>query len=178
MTTRIPANLTLPTLVVTAIGLAGCSSSSISSTRAAAPVHAVNTVALAPSGGIMADAVGIELFNHGFQVFDTAQTSNLFVRLDLSEVEVARPAGLRALVAEGIDAYIAVRSVAGAGNQPQSASVRVNSTHNGAMLAGLTWENGWGGMAGSIADRTMRSDLSEAADEIAEELAERLRPSE
>jgi hypothetical protein len=51
----------------------------------------------------------------------------------------------------------------------------MNSTHNGQVLAGVTWQNGYGGAAGSPADRVMRKGLSEAAAEIATALAERVK---
>ena len=106
--------------------------------------------------------------------FDTSQTSSLLIRLNLEEMEVVRPENLARLRTEGIDAYLVCRSAAGRDGLPQSASVRINSTHTGAILSGLSWQNGWGGQAGSIADRTMRKDLSEAASEIARELTARL----
>jgi hypothetical protein len=51
----------------------------------------------------------------------------------------------------------------------------MTSTQTGEVLAGVTWQNGWGGMAGSISDRVMRKGLSEAASEISAALAERMR---
>ena len=114
------------------------------------------------------------IFNQGFSVYDTAQTSSLLVRLGISEVEVTLPQHLDALRSEGIDAYISARSASGDDGLPQSASVRINSTHTGAIIAGISWQNGWGGQSGSMADRTMRKDLTEAAEEIAEEIAKRL----
>ncbi len=51
----------------------------------------------------------------------------------------------------------------------------MTATEGGRVLAGVTWQNGWGGMGGSIADRTMRQDLSEAASNIAHALSERVR---
>jgi hypothetical protein len=68
-----------------------------------------------------------------------------------------------------------VRAAGGYDDQPQSATARVNSTHNGRVLAGASWQNGWGGRAGSIADRTMRRGLAQAAREIADALVPRLR---
>ena len=68
-----------------------------------------------------------------------------------------------------------MRGAASYDGRPQSASVRVNSTYDGTIIAGLSWQNGWGGVAGSMADRTMRKDLTQAATEIAEELTKRLR---
>jgi hypothetical protein len=137
--------------------------------------HPVKTIAMAPSGGLFADAIAVELANRGFHVIDTAQTSQLLVRLNLNEVEVTQPQNLARLRDGGIDAYLSARAAAGYDGRPQSASVRVNSTYNGTIIAGLSWQNGWGGMAGSMADRTMRKDLVQAAIEIAEELTKRLK---
>lgn len=162
-------------IVVFALLLSACASSRVSNLSvSAAPPHRVQAIAIAPGGGLLADAVGVELANRGFTVIDPAVTSNLLVRLGLAEIEVAAPEGLSKLQGEGLDAYLVVRAAAGPDGLPESASARMNSTHTGQVLAGVTWQNGWGGMAGSMADRTMRSNLSEAANEIATALAERL----
>lgn len=153
---------------------AGCAPSRMSTTRATGPTHPVRSIAMAPSGGVVADAIAVELFNRGFQVYDTAQTSNLLIRTNLTEIEVMQPQNLARLKEQGIDAMLIARGVAGRDEKPQSASVRVSSTHTGAIIAGLSWQNGWSGEPNSIADRTMRKDLSEAAAEIAEELSVRL----
>ena len=42
------------------------------------------------------------------------------------------------------------------------------------VIAGVAWQNGWGGMAGSIADRTMRQGLADAAKQIADALVQNL----
>jgi hypothetical protein len=138
------------------------------------PTHAVRSIAMAPSGGLLADAIAVELFSRGYTVIDSAETTGLLVRLNLNEAEVLAPTNLRKLEAEGIDAYLSARAAAGYDGQPQSASIRVNSTRNGKIIAGVSWQNGWGGMAGSIADRTMRKDLTEAAVEITDSLVEQL----
>jgi hypothetical protein len=67
-----------------------------------------------------------------------------------------------------------VRAIAGYDGKPQSASVRLNSTKTGAIVAGVSWQNGWGGQAGSMADRMQRKDLADAADEIARNIAKNL----
>ena len=92
------------------------------------------------------------------------------VRLNMNEVEVQRPENLSKFRAQGIDAFLSVRASGSYDGQPQGASARVVSTDNGRLLAGVTWQNAWGGMAGSIADRTMRKGLNEAAVEIANAL--------
>ena len=154
--------------------LAGCAGSRVSRMHVDAPIHSVSTIALAPSGGLLADAIGVELFNRGITVIDTHATSQMLVRLNLSEVEIMRPQHLSSLRDEKIDAYLSARSAAGMDGRPQSASVRLNSTHTGQILAGVTWQNGWGGMHGSIADRLMRKDLNQAAQDIARELMKQL----
>ena len=60
--------------------LGGCATSKISS----APVsiqraHDVKVIAFAPGGGLVADAVGVELANRGFTVIDSSTTSNMMV---------------------------------------------------------------------------------------------------
>jgi len=92
----------------------------------------------------------------------------------MSEIEVSTPQGLSRLKEKGIDAYLTVKSAGAYDNQPQSASARATSTHSGRVIAGISWQNGWGGQAGSMADRTMRKGLAEAAQEIASALAKSL----
>lgn len=154
--------------------IGGCASSKVSSMALAAVKQSVRVIALTPGGGLMADAVGVELANRGFTIIDPSSTSNMMIRLNLNEVEVAKPEGLTKLREQGIDALLIVRTVGGYDQQPQSASARMNSTQSGQLLAGVTWQNGYGGMAGSPADRVMRKGLSEAAIEIADALAARV----
>jgi hypothetical protein len=161
--------------VAWAMTLSGCATSRVSALPTIAkPVAPVRTIALAPTGGILAEAIGVELSNRGFVVIDSATTSKLMIRLNLNEVEIAKPEGLTKLKGEGIDAYMSVSAAGGYDQLPQSASVRMNSTHNGQILAGVTWQQGWGGQAGSIADRVMRKGLSEVAAEITDALVKNL----
>jgi hypothetical protein len=127
-------------------------------------------VALAPSGGVLADAIGIELFNRGFNVIDASEMSNLMARLNIYEIELSTPKNLSILSEQGIDAVLSVKAATGFDGLPQSASVRATRTSTGEIIAGLSWENGWGGSAGSIADRSMRKDVASAAEEIVDGL--------
>ena len=99
----------------------------------------------------------------------------MMVRLNLNEVELSSPKGLGKHKEQGIDATLVVKAAGGYDQQPQSASARMVSTENGSMIAGVTWQNGFGGAEGSVADRVMRKGLSQAASDIAGELASRLR---
>lgn len=158
--------------------LVGCASSRISTMPVSEKVsHPIKAIALAPDGGLLADAVGVELSNKGFTIIDSVATSKLMVRLNLNEIEIARPEGLAKLKDQGIDAFLTVRAAGGYDQQPQSASARVNSTHTGQVIAGISWQNGWGGQAGSIADRAMRKGLAEAAADIANALVQSIRPN-
>lgn len=149
-----------------------CASSGVSQSSGYIPPKIV--IALAPSGGILADAIGIELFNRGFTVMDTNQFSSFMVRHNMTELEFSQPQNLKLIKEEGIDAILMVKSVAGHDQKPQSATVRLNSTENwGKIIAGISWKNGWGGRPGSIADRTMRKDVPGAAKQIVQELLKR-----
>jgi hypothetical protein len=69
------------------------------------------------------------------------------------------------------------RHLGGIGEGIKPAANLLSSTENGALIAGVTWQNGFGGQAGSVADRVMRKGLAQAATEIANELAGRIRPA-
>lgn len=157
------------------LAMSGCASSKISSIPISSQAkHFVKVIAFAPGGGLLADAVGVELSNRGFTVVDSSSTSSIMVRLNLNEIEISRPEGLAKFKGQGIDAMLVVRAAGGYDQQPQSASARMTSTHNSQVLAGVTWQNGFGGAAGSPADRVMRKGLTEAAAEIANTLAQRV----
>ncbi len=152
--------------------LISCASSKVTLSRGHIPHNLV--IALAPSGGILADAVGIELFNRGYTVIDTAQMSNLMVRYNMTEIELSKPQNLKALKEEGIDGILTVKSVRGYDRKPQSAAVRINSTKAWSeIIAGVSWQNGWGGQQGSIVDRSKRKDITGAAKEIVRALLTR-----
>ena len=76
--------------ILIALALAGCADSSVSST----PVrHAhfgqINSIAINPSSGLMAEAVSAELSNRGFTMIDTAEFSWFVVVFKSSSPQVA-----------------------------------------------------------------------------------------
>ena len=117
----------------------------------------------------------LELANQGFRIIDANQTTNLLIRLNIDEIEISLPQNLDRIKQRGIDAYLSVRSVGGRGGTVESATATVLSTDTGNMLAGVSWQNAWGGQSGSIADRMMRKGLTDAAVEMASALAQRIR---
>ena len=152
-------------LTIFCILIIGCAGSKLNISKSTYSVS-VNTIALMPSGGVMADAIGIELLNYGFNVFDTAITTSRMVRLNLAEVEFANPQNLRRLSDDGIDTILIVKTVAGYDNRPNSATVRLVATKTGQLIIGGTWQNAKAGRMGSPADGVMRKDISAAAKEL------------
>ena len=125
---------------------------------------------------MLGDAIGLELFNRNMTIIDAQQTVATVGRAGLQEFEWTTTRGFEFLREMGIEAVLTARSVNAADGTPESASVRVTDTANGQILAGITWQNGWGGQRGSVADRTMRKNLTQAANEIAQELLKRIQP--
>ena len=120
------------------IVLLGCSGSKVTLLSSARPrTTPISTIALAPSGGVLADGIGLSLLNYDVTVFDTQQTSNLMIRYNLNEVEVMEPQGLAVIAAQGVDAILVVRSVAGYDDKPQSASVRLIHTTDGRLVGSV-----------------------------------------
>src|SRR3989344_4038094 len=134
------------------------------------PEGPIRSIALMPSGGALADAIGIELLNYGFEIIDTGKLTNLMIRFNLTEIEITQPQHMVRLADDGIDTILLVKSVAGYDNRPQSASVKVVLTRSGKVIGGATWQNGKGGAPGSHADQSARVDLSAAANQIASSL--------
>ena len=164
--------LNISILVLLVLFATGCATSKLSISKPDVLPHSVNSIALMPSGGVMAEAIGIELLNHGVRVFDTATTTSLMARVNLTEAEIASPQNIRLMADEGVDALLVVKTVAGYDNRPESATARLISTRTGELLVGATWNNGKGGAKGSPADGVMRTNLSKAASKIADGIGE------
>jgi len=157
---------------------AACAGSKMSMIQpSSGPARSVSRLAIAPGSGLLGDAIGLELFNRGLTIVDANEAGAIAARAGLKEFEITSTQGMEALRSRGIDAVLTAKSVAGADGTPESASVRVTDTSTAGVIAGITWQNGWGGERGSIADRVMRKNLSDAASEIANELLQRLRPT-
>ena len=152
-------------LLALALIAAGCSSSNLTPiTTVNPPSPPITAIAMAPSGGILADAVGISLLNYGVTVFDTQQTANLMLRLNLDEIEILSPQNLSRLYENGVEAVMFV-SVIGFPNEPEGASVRIIHALDGTLVGGVAWQSADGWWSGAA------TGLVEASSEIAEELA-------
>jgi hypothetical protein len=162
-------------LSLTCLMVTGCAAPQVNVVRSQAPLESpIRTIALMPSGGVLADAIGLELLRFGFNVIDTGKISGLMIRDNLNEIEITQPQNLSRLYNDGIDAVILVKSVAGYDGRPQSASVKIVHTKTGQLVTGANWQNGRGGAQGSPADQGARVDLAVAAQQIANALGQSL----
>lgn len=152
--------------------IAGCVPAQLNISASPSQAEPIKAVALAPNGGVLADAIGFEFIKYGFDVFDATQVSSLMVRMNLSEMEILEPQNLLKLKNSGIDGMLQVRSVEGYDGRPQSVSVKIVSTATGRIVAGATWQNGRAGQQGSMADQDARSDVAAAARQIAKGIAD------
>jgi hypothetical protein len=165
------------TLLFMCIFLVGCAGSSMSIKQSSKPIKKIETLAIASGSGVLGDAIGLELFNLGIRVVDASQANSIIGHAGLSEFEITTSRGYTVLREKGIDAVLSAKAILANDGTPESASVRITDTQEGDLIAGVSWENGWGGQRGSMADRTMRDNMSQAAQEIAEELFKRLNTS-
>lgn len=177
---EVHATMNAPRLaLLVALGalLSGCASQSLEVSRApSAASKKINRIALMPGGGVLAEAVGIQLMTQGFDVVDMSTSTSASIRVNLNELELSNPSNLRVLASEyGVDGVLIVKTVAGYDGKPNSAVARVLDTATGRLLAGVTWQNGKGGAQGSPADNLMRSDVSVAAKKITEGIGSALR---
>lgn len=155
-------------LVVMAIVLSGCATAVMNVSRNSnQPPQKINKIALLPSGGALADAIGIELLNGGYQIIDTTAVTGYMARYNLNEIELTMPQNISKLSGDGIDTILVVKTVAGYDGRPESATAKIVATSTGQVIVGVTWQNGKGGAQGSPADGIMRSNLSKAAKSIA-----------
>ena len=168
-----PSHLT--TVLVVLVLLAGCAGSRMSIEQPSQPPsRPVDSIAIAPGSGVLGDAISLELFNRGLTIIDAQDAVGIVGRAGLQEFELTTATGFTVLRESGIDAVLVARAVAAADGTPESASIRITDTRSGRIITGITWQNGHGGTRGSVADRMMRKNLSEAANEIADELVRRL----
>jgi hypothetical protein len=174
MRQKFPLLILLSTLAILATG---CAIQSVEVSRpTSAPIKPIRKIALMPGGGVLAEAVGVQLMASGFDIFDMTSRTAASGRINDAEIEVTSPSNLKSLAAEyGVDGVLIVKTISGYDDKPNSAVARVLDTRTGSVLAGVTWQNGKGGAAGSPADNLMRTDVSSAAKKIAEGIASALR---
>jgi hypothetical protein len=128
--------------------------------------HVVSRLAVAPSSGILGDAVGIELSKKGFSVTYKQETATLLG----GSAQLGAGKGLEDLRAKGIEAVLFIDETGSGEDVPEGATVRVTDTESGQFIAGMTWarRSGIGGW--------QRKSLADASEEIADALLQKMKP--
>ena len=161
------------TLIFTAAGCAGARLTEMIQTPYSGPL--VQSIAIDPRGGIMGEEIAMHLVSGSLKVFDSDQTIQIARRAGIDEYHINSPEGLEGLRNGGVDALLIVKTMIGWDGKPQIVTARLINTHTSEVITGFSWENGWGGDFGSIADRTMRKSVPEAARQISASILNRIR---
>ena len=103
----------------------------------------LKSIALAPSGGIFADVIGIELAGRGYTIVDTGATLALLVLMQKSQHDLLSPEVMGQFKERGIDAVLVVQKTDGKDGLPQTAQIRLHSTAPVADMGGIDWQNSW-----------------------------------
>ena len=130
----------------------------------------IDSIALLPGGGVAADAIGIELMQYGFNIYDTETTSSIMIRLNLEEIEFSDPINLKKLSDMGINSILKVKTVSGYDDRPNTIVVKLVDTDTAQLIVGANWQNGKGAAKGSAVDGWARTDIANAAKKIAKRI--------
>lgn len=123
----------------------------------------IRTIALLPGGGVLGDAISLNLIARAFQIVPPPT--------DASEASLRSSEGLASLRRSGIDALLVVRSTNDHDGRTRSATALLYSTDSGRLVSGATWENGHGfGIEHSVTNSVLRVGNDKAAKEIVEQL--------
>jgi len=161
-------------LLALALPLAGCAGARLTETiRNPYSGPPIQSIAIDPRGGVMGDQIAVELANSGLNILDSDHTAHLALRQE-GKFPINSPEGHEELRVGGVDALLVVRAMIGWDGKPQIVKAQLISTHTSDVITDLSWQNGWGGEFGSVADRTMRKSMSEAARQISELLLTRI----
>ena len=134
----------------------------------------IQSIAIDPRSGVMGEEIAMHLSNGDIRVFDSDQTIQIARRAGVDEYHVNSPEGLEGLRNGGADALLILKTMVGWDGKPQMVTARLIDTQTSEVISGFSWENGWGGDFGSIADRAMRKGLPEAAHQISVTLLDRM----
>ncbi|MDE0001213.1 MAG: hypothetical protein OXQ29_00780 [Rhodospirillaceae bacterium] len=124
------------------------------------PSTPITTIHVGGTGGILAEAIGLEMVHYGFAVVSEA------IHTD----GVAPDEGIGVL---DIEWTFALHD----GN-PNTVIAIVTAPGSGVMLAGVSWTNARAGAAGSPADVMVRKTTMTAAQEIAAGLVRQISPQD
>jgi hypothetical protein len=131
------------------------------------PLHSIRVMAILPASDTLVDEIVVALSSHGVQVMSPLETRNLMTQLGFP-LERYYPDNAGKLKAQGVDAYLLlVQTTYGLSREIETATVQVKSTHTGAVLGDLTWQNGHHNLSGGHYPKDHCKDPNEAGEEIA-----------
>ncbi|MFC1500592.1 hypothetical protein ACFL6T_06230 [Candidatus Zixiibacteriota bacterium] len=162
----------IPAIILMAAGCAGAKITEMIHARWSGTQ--IQSIAIDPRGGVMGEEIAMHLNSGSLRVLDADQTIQLARRVGLDEYHVNSPEGLEALRSAGADALLVLKTMIGWDGNPQVVTARLIDTRTAEVITGFSWENGWGGDFGSVADRAMRKSVSEAARQISMTILNRL----
>lgn len=154
-----------------ALVLGACASpATVSNPYVATAVAPVRTLALAPGGGALGDAVAAFLAAEGFTVLPAAETAALMAQGGVRNLSARPIGGFGFLSDRGIDAVLEVQGVA-PGETVRVATAFVARVPDGRRIAESQWTNRFG-----LPQRLLTAaDSQLVASELSAGLARRLR---
>ena len=122
----------------------------------------------------MGEEIAMHLNSGSLRVLDADQTNQLARRIGIDEYHINSPEGLEALRNGGVESLLIIKTMIGWDGKPQVVTARLIDTRTADVITGFSWENGWGGDFGSVADRAMRKSIPEAARQISATILNRI----
>jgi hypothetical protein len=167
--------ISIASFIVT-IAFSGCGFSGFNRVESIKPAQSIHSVAVDFQSGGVGEYVEETLVKNGFQVYRKEETYRLIRNLGLMAIDPSRPEQLALLRKENIDAFLTCRTIfAEIVGRPMEIHLNLYSTDTGKRLIELDWENGWGGQAGSMADRSRKNNFTESAEAVSSRLISELR---
>lgn len=157
----------LVSLMFLALMITGCTSTEKMTAEDAVrpPPPSLNVIAVAPTG-LLAEAVGSELFQKGYQIIPAAQVSTMIQQAFPGETYLLSPRVLSFLRSKGVQSVLLVTSRSSYGQVPSDAVVQIISTFDGSTLAATNFH-----YERDVFDWDKSGDVASAAHEIASSLA-------
>ena len=165
-------SILIPAIILMAAGCAGARITEMIQTPWSG--SQIQSIAIDPRGGVMGEQIAMHLNSGSLRVLDADQTTQLALRVGIDEYHINSPEGLEALRNGGAEALLVLKTMHGWDGNPQVVTARLIDTRTAEVITGFSWENGWGGDFGSVADRAMRKSISEAARQISTTLLNKI----
>jgi hypothetical protein len=119
----------------------GCSCPEVSQTRRTEGQSAGNRILVIPESTVLGNAIGVELFQRGFDVVEGPRARSIFQKYPIYWRTLTLEQ-LNALKKEGLDYVLTVESSELYEGVPQNAVINLLNTQNGEIVAAVNWQSG------------------------------------